>query len=285
MKEILISYHGGHSGDFCDHAEDLLEDVVLAYIKKGFKNFGIADHQPRTEEFLYQNEIDLGHNSTDLFFAFDEYVKKAKSLQKKYRMNANILVGFETDMCGKNPLKLIDDLRSRYGPDYIVGSVHHVKNVSFYNKEYYEQAIKICGSLEKLYENYYELQYDLIMECKPEVIGHFDFIKLFSEDFEPSENVIKLMERNIEAVISYGGVFEVNSRAFKKGLKEPFPGRKILKMIKEMDGLITLGDDSHSASQVGLHYDKMIPIVKEFFDEVVAFKRTERGIEKVFYKI
>jgi len=37
-----ISFHGGHSGQFCCHAQDTLEDLIKAYISKGFKAVGIS---------------------------------------------------------------------------------------------------------------------------------------------------------------------------------------------------------------------------------------------------
>ena len=75
MDIIPISYHGGHSGEFCAHAEDKLEAIVQAYIARGFTNFGITEHQPRTREFFYHPEEDnFGDNH--LFLGFYEYMRR-----------------------------------------------------------------------------------------------------------------------------------------------------------------------------------------------------------------
>lgn len=45
-------------------------------------------------------------------------------------------------------------------------------------------------------------------------------------------------------------VFEVNSRALKKNLPDPYPQSDVLKIILEMGGKLTLADDSHGPLQV-----------------------------------
>ena len=53
----LISLHGGHSGQFCNHAADMLEDIILQYIHLGFKKVGITEHVPPiSDQFLYPDE-------------------------------------------------------------------------------------------------------------------------------------------------------------------------------------------------------------------------------------
>ena len=53
----LISYHGGHSGEFCAHAQDQLEDVIRRYIELGFQTVGISEHMPPEEDrFVYDDE-------------------------------------------------------------------------------------------------------------------------------------------------------------------------------------------------------------------------------------
>jgi len=49
----LISLHGGHSGQYCNHAEDLLEDIIQKYIQLGFKKVGITEHIPPVSDFFF----------------------------------------------------------------------------------------------------------------------------------------------------------------------------------------------------------------------------------------
>jgi hypothetical protein len=64
----LVSVHGGHSGDYCQHARDSLDDVVKAYHDRKFAWVGITEHMPPTRDsFLYPDYI-LGsvHLVTDI---------------------------------------------------------------------------------------------------------------------------------------------------------------------------------------------------------------------------
>ena len=56
-----VSVHGGHSGEFCCHAVDSLEEIVVAYIEKGLDWVGITEHAPPVDDrFRYPEEIKAG---------------------------------------------------------------------------------------------------------------------------------------------------------------------------------------------------------------------------------
>lgn len=50
--------HHSHSGQFCRHAKDQLEDVVQEAIRQGFTTFGLSEHAPRyREQDLFPEEV------------------------------------------------------------------------------------------------------------------------------------------------------------------------------------------------------------------------------------
>ena len=51
--------------------------------------------------------------------------------------------------------------------------------------------------------------------------------KTDKDDFKDS--VWSKIQRNIQFVASYGGIVELNTKAYKKGLKDPYPHSKIVK--------------------------------------------------------
>ncbi|MCI5144551.1 MAG: histidinol-phosphatase HisJ family protein [Candidatus Electrothrix sp. AR3] len=150
-----------------------------------------------------------------------------------------------------------------------------------FNQEYYIQAVERCGGLEQLYVQYYAQQLDLIEQCRPEILGHLDLVKIFSNQVQSSgfafpEEIYHQIHKNIEAVISYGGIFEVNTRSFVKGMGEPYPGIEILRRIKDMGGEITLGDDSHGLDDIGNQYETTLEYLKKIgFQEVLAFRKKD----------
>ena len=44
------SLHGGHSGEFCEHASATLRELLEAAVEFGFDTFGVSEHAPRVEE-------------------------------------------------------------------------------------------------------------------------------------------------------------------------------------------------------------------------------------------
>jgi HisJ family histidinol phosphate phosphatase len=71
-------------------------------------------------------------------------------------------------------------------------------------------------------------------QTRPLVVGHFDLIRLFSDepdrDLMGIEGVRELMVRNLKAVVEIGGLLEVNTSALRKGMREPYPGRSIIEV-------------------------------------------------------
>ncbi len=56
-----VSVHGGHSGQFCNHATDSLEEIVSAYIDQGFSWIGVTEHAPGlSRELLYTDQREAG---------------------------------------------------------------------------------------------------------------------------------------------------------------------------------------------------------------------------------
>lgn len=52
--------HHSHSGQFCRHAKDQLEDVVQEAIRQGFEVFGLSEHCPRWRvEDLFPEEVGI----------------------------------------------------------------------------------------------------------------------------------------------------------------------------------------------------------------------------------
>jgi len=81
---------------------------------------------------------------------------------------------------------------------------------------------------------YFEAQYELIKTHHPEVIGHFDLCLLWSPDInlraEELDGVWEKVERNVSHVISYGGLFEANSAALRKGWRTSYPSRDVVQV-------------------------------------------------------
>jgi histidinol-phosphatase (PHP family) len=92
----------------------------------------------------------------------------------------------------------------------------------------YEQARdKAGGTDERLFEDYFDSQLEMLQALQPPVVGHFDLIRLLCDhrdaSFKGMTGVWEKIQRNLEYVASYGGRLELNSSGLRKGLAEPYP--------------------------------------------------------------
>ncbi len=262
-----VSIHGGHSGQFCNHAQDTLEEVVQAYIDQGFAWVGLTEHMPPTDDrYLYPEELAAGLTAEAMAERFVHYIEEARRLQQRYADRIEILVGFETEDT-PGAISLAEQLMARHRPDYIVGSVHHIEGIPFdYSEEAYQRAIDAVGGIEALYCAYFDRQHHLIERLKPQVVGHFDLIRLFDPIYRRQlmrRNVLDKVQRNLELIRDLGLMLDFNVAAMKKGAFEPYLCRPILNQALYLRIPVVPGDDSHGVATVGLHLDDGIRILKE----------------------
>ncbi len=264
----LISLHGGHSGQYCNHAEGLLEDIIQQYIKLGFTTVGITEHiPPINDRFLYPDEIESKLTALDLNQKFENYFATLNGLKKKYASSITIFTGMETEAY-TGYVEHVKNLISKFQPDYIVGSVHHVDDICFdYSREEYDKIVLTCGSHESMYEKYFDLQYEMVKALKPFVVGHFDLIRIYDQDYKRRLALPKIrekVERNLKLIKSLNLIMDFNLRPLTRGEKEPYITESILKTAKNMGIRVVPGDDSHNVEQAGLNVDKAVTMLADY---------------------
>ncbi|GAA5796637.1 hypothetical protein HPULCUR_002010 [Helicostylum pulchrum] len=258
------SYHS-HSGQFCKHGYGLLEDVVKEAIRKGFHGYGLSEHMPRYDDSeLYPEEIEACCTPKTLAATYADFQIEAKRLKELYKDQISLLVGAEIEFINKDYAHHVDQLRKMFTADYVVGSLHHVNAIPIdFSPELYADALnQVNDELDQLYVRYFDEQYIMLKSVRPEVVGHFDLIRIFADQTVADQTLLlphvwERVIRNIDYVVGYGGLFEINSRSWKKGLRDAYPQRDIIQVINEKGGKFTLSDDCHGPKDVGLFYEKL----------------------------
>ncbi|KAK4684705.1 histidinol-phosphatase (PHP family), partial [Tremellales sp. Uapishka_1] len=306
--------HHSHSGQFCRHAKDTLDEVVQQAIHRGFEVFGLSEHGPRYRlEDLFPEEVS-GRSALegavhtmltcilsiiqadltveDLKTAYESFLSTAAALRAKYASQISLLVGIETDHITPLDLSGLEGVLARHPEiDYIVGSVHHVNGVSIdFDGPNWIRSVRHATSpdmgatmvetpsglapfpiphdqtdeipsktdLEPFFCLYLDKQFELLQRFQPEVVGHFDLCLLFTPQIslrdEGFNGVWERVERNIRFVVDYGGLFEMNAAALRKGWKTSYPSKDVLSLIQSLGGRVCLSDDSHGVSYVGMNY-------------------------------
>ena len=225
--------HHSHSGQFCPgHARNSLEEMLQTAISKQMQVFALTEHMPRHEEDFYPEEIHI-HTFESYMESHKEYFAEAIRLRDKYKSRISVPIGFETEWIRPSSLKLIEQSIEKHDFDFIVGSVHHVHTKPIdYEQEDYVQARTVAGGTdERLFEDYFDAQYEMLQALTPPVVGHFDLIRLKSDDpdgsFRLYPGVWTRIMRNLDFVAAYGGILELNTSALRNDMSEPYPKAEI----------------------------------------------------------
>jgi histidinol-phosphatase (PHP family) len=281
--------HHSHSGQFCPgHAVDDLESIIQHALSLKMTVFALTEHMPRHDVDRYPSEI--ASNSTLPLLQENEtaYVKEALRLREKYSGQLEMPIGFEGEWIRPESQGLVEQSIKLYDFDFFIGSVHHVHTVPVdYDDETYREARRIAGGTdERLFEDYFDSQFEMLKALRPPVVGHFDLIRLKSDDFNVSlksmPGVWDRAMRNLDFIAGYGGLVEINSAAVRKGMDEPYPNREICKAALQRGIRFCLSDDSHGIAQVAHSYARVLAFLeKAGISSVTYLRHCEQGSQSV----
>ncbi|OBA29075.1 histidinol phosphate phosphatase H [Hanseniaspora valbyensis NRRL Y-1626] len=292
--------HHSHSKDYIAHGSGPLDEVVEAVLKQEFHTFCFSEHMPRlSSKYLYPEEIADKSDTNFLKQQFDNYLHKVLTIKKTYKdSSTNFIIGTECECADSEHISYAKSMFDNYYKgklQYLVGSIHHVNSVPIdYDIETFEKAIvRADNSFLEFLKDYFNLQYTMLTELKPLVVGHFDLPCLFIKDsklridkdtgkvldemnFEKKDSFISineydiddyiftvfkdslypLVERNLKFIIDNNLALEINTSGLRKKLKYPYPSIKLAVLFKQLGGKFVLSDDSHGLNQLGTNYLK-----------------------------
>jgi len=255
------SLHGGHSAAFCDHAKDPLDELVSAYAAAGFGLVALTEHMPPvSNRWRYPDEVALGRDAAWMAGRFAAYVAHARQLQQLWAGQMTLLVGMETEWYeGAGPWIAL--LRQVHRLEMVVGSVHHVAGLCFDASEAdYARVVREVGGQRELYLAYFDAQLEMLEAVRPEVVGHFDLVRIFDPQGQESltaPEVWSRVVRNLEAVRDLGAVLDANVAGWRKGGAEIFPCSLIVRAARDLGIPVAYGDDAHAVAHVGFGWPQL----------------------------
>jgi len=244
---------------FCD-GKCSMEDMVLEAIGKGFDTLGFSPHS--------FTSFDVSYCMTD----FDAYVCEFLRLKDKYGDKINLLCGLELDAFGQLPSEK---------PDYIIGSVHYLKTKAgmFAIDESQDVFDKmLCdgfgGDKKALAQCYFDTVVQMVLDKKPDVIGHFDLISLYGDFSDVQDDYDKIAQQAIQKIIGCDAVVEINSRRKFKGKGGLYPSDKLVCEFEKLGFDFVLSSDAHNTSALGFEFDDTLQWLKSLgVQQVVCFDK------------
>lgn len=251
--------------NFCDGKGDP-EEYILSAIEKGFHTLGFSSHAPVPFEnnFAIRNDAELLR-----------YCKTIRELAVKYTGQISVYLALEIDFID-GISREFSEYKNSCNLDYTIGSVHLVRNaareglwfIDGSKSETYDQGLQdvFGGDVRAGITTYYEQVKKMLITQKPDILGHFDKIKMHNKGryFREDEPWYRdLVMDLLETIIKTGVIVEVNTRGiYKKRCEDLYPGVWILKEMKNKNIPVTLSTDAHHPSEIDGYYDETIDILK-----------------------
>ena len=282
----MVSLHGGHSGEFCEHASGTLRETVEAAATAGLSIYGVTEHASRPEgRFLYDSERTKGYDVERLLREFEAYSRESLRLQRQMQGSLELVRGFETEAVPSSSyVESMLALRREHEFDYVVGSVHHVCEISIdESPRHFREAVASCNGLESFMERYYRLVEEMIRGVCPEIVAHLDLPKLHAPPGADlcTANIRRAAEAAIEAAKEHDCILDLNTAGWRKGLTDPFPSPWLVRLAAEAGVQFCFGDDSHGASQVGYGLRRARRyLLDQGVDSITALGIGKKGLER-----
>ncbi len=187
------------------------------------------------------------------------YLACLRTLAIEYSRRIDVRIGMEFDY--------IPEITSPAHPwfgsvscDYRIGSVHFCGRypngrhwaIDASEEEFRRGVEEIYGgSVRRAVEVYYELVSAMARHFHPDIIGHFDYPKLYNRDDrffrECDAWYIMCVDRSLQSIASTDARIELNTGGVTRGrTDEQYPSAWILERCKHYGIPVTLGSDAHS---------------------------------------
>lgn len=260
---LLHNYHT-HSRFSDGSAEP--EDYIKEAIHQGFTTLGFSEHSV----LPFENTFALQAGTEN------DYVSEIHRLQTKYKGQAEILLALEADYI-PGFSSGFSGLKSSLGLDYIIGSVHLVKNndpdklwfIDGPKRETYDNGLNELfeGDIRKGVTAYWHQVNRMLEEETFDIIGHLDKIKMHNQGRWFSEEepwYTGLVTETIALIAEKGVIVEVNTRGIYKGRSESlFPGEYILRQLNGRKIPVILSSDAHQPHELSLYFTEAVSILKD----------------------
>lgn len=245
----------------CNHAKGSMQSYIERAIELGIDIYGFSEHAPMDFDEYYRLN----------FSEMPDYVNDVKALQKTYKNDIEILLGYEVDYLKGH----IDERVLNAKVDYLIGSIHFLDEWGFDNPEF--KAEYQHRNIDEIWEEYFDNIEAMAKTKKFDIVGHLDLIKIFN--YLPKKDVRLIAQKAFKAIKASNMVLELNTAGLRKPCKEIYPSQSLLEVAYELNIPITFSSDAHAIGQVGFKYDEAIQLAKNIgYTQAVTFKEREQQL-------
>lgn len=278
MSEIKYDYHM-HT-KYCDGRGEP-EDFIINALEKDLKIIGFTSHSPvpfETDWTMPEKKL-------------PEYLKTINKLKIKYKDKIKILLGLEVDYI-PGVFSCKSSIIKNAGLDYTIGSVHFLGEMKDGFKwtadGSFDETNKginytFKGSGRNAVEAYYNRMIEMVVTSPPDIIGHFDLIKVNNRDncfFSEKEGWYNnIIDKTLDVISQSKCVVEVNTGGITRNkINTLYPSTWILERCFDKNIPLIINSDSHSPEQLACNFETAIAEVKKAgYKKLAYFTGMGRG--------
>lgn len=247
----------------CNHATGSVDEYIQKAIELGIDQYGFSDHAPMNYDPKYRMDISQKQ-------VYENWILEAK---EKYKNKIKILLAYEVDYLDGY---LLDEILNAK-VDYLIGSVHFLKNKSdmwgFDNPEFI--GIYQSKDIDTIWIEYFDAIKSMAKTGLFDIVGHLDLIKVFK--FLPKKDVRLIAKDALLEIKKSNMILEINPAGLRKPINETYPSKLLLEQAYELGINITFGSDAHSVEQVGFKYEEAVSLAKEIgYKKCVTFESRDK---------
>lgn len=250
----------------CGHAVGKSSEYAQAAVKLGLEEIGFSDHAP----FVHMEDPGVTMNIKQL----PDYYRMIEDVRKEYSGNLCIKIAIEADFVPGYEEKtkaILDD----YPYDYVIGSVHFIKNWGFDNPSERKQWDE--KDVNQVYRDYYELLRQCARTGLYDIMAHVDLVKKFGH--RATDDMVDEVKKTAQIFKESGVAVEISTAGLRKPINEMYPALRDLKIYSDAGVPLIFGSDAHNPNEVGRNFENAKETALEAgYSEYVLFK--DRKIER-----
>ncbi|HEX3319051.1 MAG TPA: histidinol-phosphatase [Solirubrobacteraceae bacterium] len=237
--------------------------------ERGIEELGVSEHIYR-----FAQALDVWRHpfwraqATDDLDAYCAFVRDETDL--RLGIEADFVAGAEDRMA---------TLLEGYVWDYVVGSVHFVRDHAVDHEDY--DVWDTARDPDAVWRRYFELLGEAARSGMYDILAHPDLVKVWgAERPRPEGDLRRFYDIAMDGIAESGIAVEVSTAGLRKPVGELYPARPFLEMCLEAGNPIALSSDAHVPDQLGYGYEQAVEVLGDLgVTELAVFEGRSRRLE------
>jgi histidinol-phosphatase (PHP family) len=230
-----------------------MADYIEAAMARGMTTFGVSDHGP-----AYWFPGDHAQPGTQMACSeVGNYAAEAHALKERYAGRIGVQVGLEADYIEGREVELRAILDA-HPFDYVLGSVHYALGTPIFSRTRWRYE-----SASEIYSDYYRQVALAAASGLFDILSHLTAVEAYGPPIS-EEQADRLYPPVADAAATSGCAVEINTSGYRKmGGDEPFPNRRMLRLLIERGVPLTFGSDCHDPNEVSYGAERVAALLQE----------------------